>query len=50
MDDIKINVIIKGIRPLLQNKFSEESENNLPSKKGKKYDDQVEAEKRLEKK
>jgi len=49
MDDIKINVIIKGIRPLLQNKFSEESENNLPSKKGKKYDDQVEAEKRLEK-
>ena len=49
MDEIRIDVHVRGIRPLLQNKFSEESENNLPSKKGKKYDDKVEAEKRLEK-
>lgn len=49
MCEIKIEVHVRGVRPLLQNKFPEESKNNLPSKKGKNYDDRAEAEKRLEK-
>jgi hypothetical protein len=43
-----IEVTVTGTRPLLQNKF-QDNEDGLPSKRGKKYDDKIEAEKRLEK-
>jgi len=46
MKEVKISVTVKGVRPLLQNKFQED-ESGLPSKKVKKYDDKEEAEKRL---
>jgi len=42
----KINVSITGMRPLLQNAFTNEA-NGHQGKKGKVYDDQEEAEKRL---
>jgi len=48
MENIQIEVTVAGTRPLLQNKF-QDNENGLPSKRGKKYDDKIEAEKRLEK-
>lgn len=42
----KINVSITGLRPLLQNAFTSDT-NSSPGKKGQTYDDQEEAEKRL---
>lgn len=49
MEETIIDVTIKGTRPLLQNKFQDDSDKDRTSKKGKIYDDKSEAEKRLEK-
>ena len=45
MEVTKIKVSIEGTRPILQNEISEEEEG--VQRKGKAYDDQEEAEKRL---
>ena len=47
MEKFKIQISVKGLRPLLQNAFTSDQEGKRLLKRGQIYDDQLEAESRL---